>query len=147
MRTALIGTVLCCALLGCEDATNVRAKDAPATAPAVTPVPVTIDGAQATPPAAGKFDSSKAWEHLRQMVAIGPRPAGSAALRQTRAYITRQLSAIGSPSRNSRSSDRRRLARRNGEPDRQAARASGRTASCSPATTTRSLSAIVRRRE
>jgi glutaminyl-peptide cyclotransferase len=29
------------------------------------------------------------------MVAIGPRPAGSSALRQTRAYITRQLSAAG----------------------------------------------------
>jgi glutaminyl-peptide cyclotransferase len=52
------------------------------------------------PPQAGAakpaaFDSSKAFEHLRQMVAIGPRPAGSAALRQTRAYITRQLSSIG----------------------------------------------------
>ncbi len=35
----------------------------------------------------------RAWEHLRQMVAIGPRPAGSAAIEQTRAYITRQLSA------------------------------------------------------
>lgn len=44
---------------------------------------------------AAVFDSSKAWEHLRQMVAIGPRPAGSAALRQTRAYITRQLSSYG----------------------------------------------------
>ena len=48
-------------------------------------------------PVAGRpeFDSSKAWEHLRQMVAIGPRPAGSAAIRQTRAYITRQLAAMG----------------------------------------------------
>jgi peptidase M28-like protein len=44
---------------------------------------------------APKFDSSKAYEHLRQMVAIGPRPAGSAALRQTRAYITRQISSFG----------------------------------------------------
>ena len=41
------------------------------------------------------FDSSRAWEHLRQMVGIGPRPAGSAAIRQTRAYITRQLSGYG----------------------------------------------------
>ena len=44
---------------------------------------------------AAAFDSSKAWEHLRQMVAIGPRPSGSPALRQTRAYITRQLTAMG----------------------------------------------------
>jgi Zn-dependent M28 family amino/carboxypeptidase len=41
------------------------------------------------------FDSGRAWEHLRQMVQIGPRPAGSAALRQTRAYITRQISSYG----------------------------------------------------
>ncbi|HUL71745.1 MAG TPA: M28 family peptidase [Vicinamibacterales bacterium] len=41
------------------------------------------------------FDSSKAYEHLRQMVAIGPRPAGSPALAQTRAYITKQLAADG----------------------------------------------------
>jgi glutaminyl-peptide cyclotransferase len=42
-----------------------------------------------------KFDSSRAWEHLRQMLAIGPRPAGSPAIEQTRKYIKDQLSAIG----------------------------------------------------
>ncbi|TAK17032.1 MAG: M28 family peptidase [Acidobacteria bacterium] len=41
------------------------------------------------------FDSAKAWAHLQAMVNIGPRPAGSAELRQTRAYITRQITAIG----------------------------------------------------
>ena len=41
------------------------------------------------------FDASKAWDHLREMVSIGPRPAGSAAIRQTRAYMTRQLSSYG----------------------------------------------------
>ena len=41
------------------------------------------------------FDAARAWEHLRQMVAIGPRPSGSAALEQTRAYIKSQLTAIG----------------------------------------------------
>ena len=50
-----------------------------------------IVAAQTTP----KFDSSKAWEHLRQMVAIGPRPAGSPAIEQTRKYIKDQLAAIG----------------------------------------------------
>ena len=39
------------------------------------------------------FDSSRAWEHLRQMVAIGPRPAGSAAIEQTRQYIKDHLAA------------------------------------------------------
>lgn len=45
--------------------------------------------------AAPKFDAAKAWDHLKAMVDLGPRPSGSAALRQTRAYITRQLAAIG----------------------------------------------------
>jgi glutaminyl-peptide cyclotransferase len=44
---------------------------------------------------APKFDSSRAWEHLRQMLAIGPRPAGSPAIEQTRKYIKDQLAAIG----------------------------------------------------
>jgi Zn-dependent M28 family amino/carboxypeptidase len=42
-----------------------------------------------------KFDSSRAWEHLRQLVAIGPRPAGSAAIEQSRKYIKDQLATVG----------------------------------------------------
>jgi hypothetical protein len=45
--------------------------------------------------AAPKFDSNRAWEHLRQLVAIGPRPAGSAAIEQSRKYIKDQLAAAG----------------------------------------------------
>ena len=41
------------------------------------------------------FDSGKAWEHLRQQVGFGPRPAGSAALAQCRQYILSQLKAAG----------------------------------------------------
>jgi Zn-dependent M28 family amino/carboxypeptidase len=41
------------------------------------------------------FDSSRAWEHLRQLVAFGPRPAGSAAIEQSRTYIKGQLAAAG----------------------------------------------------
>ena len=45
--------------------------------------------------AAATFDSSRAWEHLRQIVAIGPRPAGSEQLAQARSYIKKQLAASG----------------------------------------------------
>jgi glutaminyl-peptide cyclotransferase len=41
------------------------------------------------------FDSNRAWEHLRELVAIGPRPAGSAAIEQSRTYIKNQLAASG----------------------------------------------------
>jgi glutaminyl-peptide cyclotransferase len=51
-----------------------------------------VVAAQASTPA---FDSSKAWEHLRQQVAIGPRPSGSPANVKTRDYIKAQLAALG----------------------------------------------------
>ena len=41
------------------------------------------------------FDSSKAWEHLRQQVAIGPRPSGTPANLKTRQYITTTLAGFG----------------------------------------------------
>lgn len=46
-------------------------------------------------PASAAFDATRAFEHLKAQVAIGPRPAGSAGIRQTRAYLTRQLTAMG----------------------------------------------------
>lgn len=47
----------------------------------------------APPPQA--FDGARAWEHLRQVVAIGPRPAGSPGAAETRAYITREAARLG----------------------------------------------------
>jgi len=49
------------------------------------------------PPAAPapKFEAGRAWEHLRQLVAIGPRPSGSSAIEQARKYIKEQLAAQG----------------------------------------------------
>ncbi len=45
--------------------------------------------------AAPTFDSGRAWADLRQLVAIGPRPAGSAAIEQSRKYMKDQLAAAG----------------------------------------------------
>ena len=44
-----------------------------------------------------RFDSNRAWEHLRQLVALGPRPSGSPAIEQSRNYIKVQLAAAGVP--------------------------------------------------
>jgi len=41
------------------------------------------------------FDSGRAFEHLKQLVAIGPRPAGSPGAQKTRDYIKAQMSALG----------------------------------------------------
>jgi Zn-dependent M28 family amino/carboxypeptidase len=47
---------------------------------------------QSTTPA---FDSARAFDHLKNVVAIGPRPAGSAGAQKTRDYIKQQMSALG----------------------------------------------------
>jgi peptidase M28-like protein len=41
------------------------------------------------------FDSARAFEHVRQLVAIGPRPAGSPGIETARRYITDQMKAVG----------------------------------------------------
>ena len=55
---------------------------------ALSPLPLALS-AQAS------FDGGRAYEHLRQIVAFGPRPAGSPAIERTREYIIGQLKAIG----------------------------------------------------
>lgn len=47
-----------------------------------------------TSAAAPRFDSNRAWTHLRQIVAMGPRPAGSPAIEDTRKYIRAQLQPL-----------------------------------------------------
>jgi glutaminyl-peptide cyclotransferase len=44
---------------------------------------------------AARFDSTRAFDHLRTLVAIGPRPPGSAGIQQARAYISTQLKNLG----------------------------------------------------
>lgn len=98
MRRALIVLILSAAIVGCEASSTAAPADTGAAPPATAaaPSPAAAIGQAATAAQApAAFDSSKAWEHLRQMVLIGPRPSGSEALRQTRAYITRQVAAAG----------------------------------------------------
>lgn len=55
-------------------------------------------GLVAAPCASGSapaFDSGRAFEHIRQLVAIGPRPPGSDGSRQTRKYIIETLKRAG----------------------------------------------------
>ena len=44
---------------------------------------------------AGAFDGARAWEHLKDQVAIGPRVAGTPANAETRQYIIKTLAASG----------------------------------------------------
>jgi glutaminyl-peptide cyclotransferase len=49
----------------------------------------------ASQPTVPAFNAARAFDDLRQIVAIGPRPAGSPGAQQTRDYVKRQLSAAG----------------------------------------------------
>ena len=49
----------------------------------------------AQPAPAPAFDGARAYEHLRQIVAIGPRAAGSQGAELTRLYVTQQLAILG----------------------------------------------------
>jgi Zn-dependent M28 family amino/carboxypeptidase len=60
---------------------------------AVLMVAAVACAAQAPLPAG--FDGNRAFDHLREIVAFGPRPAGSAALGETRRYISAQLAKLG----------------------------------------------------
>lgn len=54
-----------------------------------------VNAAAPQQPAAPAFDSARAFGHLQKIVAIGPRPAGTPAGRQTRTYIVEALAALG----------------------------------------------------
>jgi len=55
----------------------------------------TLACAQAQTPPSPRFDGNRAYEHVRQLVAIGPRVAGSAGARQAREYVTKEMAALG----------------------------------------------------
>lgn len=51
--------------------------------------------AQTAPAQAAGVDGNRAFAHVKAMVDLGPRPAGSEAIERTRDYIRQQMTAIG----------------------------------------------------
>jgi hypothetical protein len=54
-------------------------------------LPAQQDASDSTQTGTTNFDGSKAFEHVRQLVQIGPRPSGSEAIRTAQAYIVGRL--------------------------------------------------------
>ena len=52
-------------------------------------------GASGLQQAAPRFDGARAFAHVREQVAIGPRPAGSPGAERTRVYVTAHLKNLG----------------------------------------------------
>ncbi|MGE3177990.1 MAG: M28 family peptidase [Vicinamibacterales bacterium] len=48
-------------------------------------------------PAGPTFDGPRAFEHIRRLVATGPRPSGSPAIERARRYLAAEWSALGLP--------------------------------------------------
>jgi hypothetical protein len=63
--------------------------------PALAALLVAVSCLEARQPAGPKFDGGRAYEDLRHIVGLGPRPAGSPAIQRTREYIKTQLIAVG----------------------------------------------------
>ena len=62
---------------------------------ALVPLLVCVACLQAAQPAAPTFDGNRAFEDIRQLVAIGPRVAGTPGAQAARDYIRKQLQAVG----------------------------------------------------
>lgn len=74
--------LLACTLLACADGAARGASS--------------VDGERGTGAgSASRFDSQRAWKHLEELVALGPRPAGSGASAKTVDYLEAQLRGLG----------------------------------------------------
>jgi hypothetical protein len=52
-------------------------------------------GASGVQKAPAAFDGARAYDHVRELIAIGPRPAGSPGIERARTYIVSHLKALG----------------------------------------------------
>lgn len=89
----LFGVAACGRGSATSPATNVvAANSSPAS-------PVVQSPSEAAPPPdqTGGFDGASAYDYTAKLVAFGPRPPDSPAIRQTQAYILAQLKSFGCP--------------------------------------------------
>ena len=87
LRILLLSVAI--AIVACnrdQDATPVKAQTQPAAAPSLPTLSLPADSGP--PPA---FDSARAMQYVREIVALGPRPVGSANHKKVEAFIISQL--------------------------------------------------------
>src|SRR5688500_7270369 len=86
----MVRRVQCAMLVGAMLAGCVSAESTSSPGPNMNQNPPIAPVAPIAP-----FDSKRAWTHLENQVAFGPRPSGSAALQTTRDYILSELKKAG----------------------------------------------------
>jgi Peptidase family M28 len=94
VRWGAAGVIATVALAACTDA-----PEASSMKPGSSPASQTAATSTKTTPVPAAFDGAKAWGHLKQQAALGPRPSGTPAIVATRKYIADQLKAMGIASR------------------------------------------------
>jgi glutaminyl-peptide cyclotransferase len=62
-----------------------------------SPAPIAVPASETAPPAArtGGFDGAKAYDHVAQLVSLGPHPPASDAIHKAQEYIRSQLQSYG----------------------------------------------------
>jgi glutaminyl-peptide cyclotransferase len=88
LRILLLSVAI--AIVACnrdQDPTPVKAQTQPAAAPSSLPT-LSLPSDSGPPPA---FDSARAMQYVKEMVALGPRPLGSANHKKVESFITSQL--------------------------------------------------------
>lgn len=81
-----------------HDSAQPRASvDASSSAPQATPPHIAIRASDVAPPASqtGGFDGAKAYDHVTKLVAFGPHPPATDAIRNVQGYIHSQLESFG----------------------------------------------------
>ena len=85
-------------VLLCSVACNSQPSNVSAPIANASPITQTANPPAALPPSAtGGFDGAQAFEHVRKLVEIGPRPPGSDGIHGAQTYIINQLKSFGCP--------------------------------------------------
>lgn len=97
LRAASLAWLLPCWVASCALGSGCRAEPQSTTKQPPTPAARTVVRADATPApeTTGGFDGQRAFAHVEQLVALGPRPSGFGGIRHAQDYIRAQLQSSG----------------------------------------------------
>ena len=98
VKVRKIGVIIASFAIGCTVACNTQPSSVSRpTVNAAAAISAANPSAALPPSATGGFEGAKAFEHVRRLVEIGPRPPGSEGIHGAQAYIISQLKSFGCP--------------------------------------------------
>ncbi len=98
LKVSKYGTIIASCAFLCAVACNTQASSVSGPTVNVSAATPAVSPPAALPPSAtGGFDGTQAFEHVRKLVEIGPRPPGSDGIHRAQGYIISQLQSFGCP--------------------------------------------------